>query len=262
MGSELDKDLPEYFERDGTVERWWTPDTGPMRFHYDAEIAILDDCLQVDPKWRVLDVGTGRGRFGHWFAERGCQVVGVDLSNEMIEEATRGAAERQLADTYQAVKASADDLSRFADESFDVVLCMELFDHLPELDSALSEMRRVLAPDGRLFFTYVPDESLYGALGNAYRWMKTKLAPREGLISRTYGHSDIRRRLSFRGLGLERFWGIGVLCLSAQTRLFGDNPLNRMLTALARAESARWPYYEKAWLARRGAHVVALARPL
>jgi SAM-dependent methyltransferase len=139
---------------------------------------------------------------------------------------------------------------------FDLVLCMELFDHLPDLARVLGEMQRALRPGGRLAFTWVPDESLYGALGNLYRRLRRG---GEVMISRTYSLREIERRLADAGLVLEQHFGIGVLCVNAQTRLFADNPLARLATAVARLES-RWRPYHTGWLARHGAHGVGIAR--
>ena len=261
--AELDpREVADYFGREGTVERWWTPESGPLSFHYDAEIQVLEDHLAVDARWHVLDLGTGRGRFGAWFARQGCSVVGVDLNPEMLDEARGNVESLGLRDRFRLEQAGAEDLSGFADGAFDVVLCMELFDHLPDLDRALAEMKRTLKPDGCLFFTYVPSESIYGCLGNAYRMLQKGLGRGRSLISRTYGQGEVRRRLERQGLALEHYWGIGLLCVNAQTRLFIDNPLTKALTSLARAEARRHPYYTESRLARHGAHVVGLARPV
>lgn len=251
-----------YFSRPGTVSGWWHPESGPLEFHYEAELRVLDDHLEIDPAWRVLDVGTGRGRFGIHFALRGCRVVGVDLSPEMLEIARRAARERGVEDRYRAEAGSAEDLSGFDANGFDVVLCMELFDHLPDVAAVLRSVRARLAPGGRLFFTYVPSESIYGALGNVYRFARTRMGSGESLISRTYSLAEIRSRLAAADLRLERYWGVGLACVNAQTRLFGESRLLRALTALARAEARRWPYHDRPWLARHAAHVVGLARPL
>jgi 2-polyprenyl-3-methyl-5-hydroxy-6-metoxy-1,4-benzoquinol methylase len=260
-GSGLDEKVTEYFSAPGTVSEWWTPDRGPLAFHYDAELQVLAEQLEIDPGWRVLDVGTGPGRFGAFFAERGCRVTGVDLNPDMIEIARENARSRGLSERFDVQPGSAEDLAAFGDASADVVLCMELFDHLPDLDRALAEMRRVLRPGGRFLFTYVPSNSLYGALGNVYRRFRAWAQPDDRMISRTYHLSEVRRRLARAGLSLERYWGVGVLCANAQTRLLGESPLLRAMNAVARAEAARWPYHATPWLAQRGAHVVALARP-
>lgn len=261
--SELDaKGVGDYFARAGTVSEWWTPGSGPLAFHYNAELHVLEDQLAIDPNWKVLDVGTGPGRFGALFAGRGCQVIGIDLNPDMLEIANNTARGLGLEDHFQVRAANAEDLSEFADGSFDVVCCMELFDHLPDLRKALSEMRRVLKPDGRFLYTYVPSESLYGLVGNLYRWLRARTRPSELMISRTYSRAGVGSLLAESGLRLERYWGVGLLCVSAQTRLFGDSAIVRALTAIARAESRRWPYYSAPSIARHGAHVVALARPV
>ena len=252
----------DYFERPGTVERWWSPEEGPLAFHYEAELKILADHLEIDPEWRVLDVGTGRGRFGAFFAKRGCAVVGIDVNPEMLDEARRTARTQDVADRFDLRHMGAEDLSDFEPGAFDVVLCMELFDHLPDLAAALGEMRRTLAPHGRFVFTYVPSESLYGMLGNGYRALHRRLRRGETMISRTYSYAEVQRHLEASSFALERYWGIGLLCLSAQTRLLANNPITRALTTLARAEARQRPYYATPRLARHGAHVVGLARPV
>jgi ubiquinone/menaquinone biosynthesis C-methylase UbiE len=259
--SGLDDEVTDYFSKSGTVSEWWTPESGPLAFHYAAEIEAIASELPIDPAWRVLDVGTGPGRFGAFFARKGCRVTGVDLNPDMLEIARETARRNSVADRFDVVKGSAEDLSGFGAGEFDVVLCMELFDHLPRLDLALAEMRARLKPDGHFLFTYVPSESLYGGLGNVYRRLLATFKPADRMISRTYSLRDVRTRLAQQGLRLERFWGVGVLCANAQTRLLGDSAFVRALTAVARAESSRWPYYTRPSLARHGAHVVGHARP-
>lgn len=256
--SHLDPEVQGYFARPGTVGTWWTPDEGPLRFHYDAEPMVIERHVAVDSRWRVLDLGTGHGRFGLWFARRGCRVVGIDLNADMVTSARARARALGVEERFDVRQGNAEDLSELAAGTFDVVLCMELFDHLPAAGTVLAEARRVLAPGGRLIFTYVPGESLYGMLGNAYRWWRRRSGGQ--IISRTYRFAEIRRRLQEHGLRLERFWGIGVLCLTAQTRLFQDHWLFRGLTALARAEAAVCMAYARPLLARRGSHVVGFAR--
>jgi SAM-dependent methyltransferase len=251
--------VSDYFSRPGTIEEWWYPDTGELAFHYDAEVLVLDRHIGADSAWRVLDVGTGRGRFGAHFARRGCRVIGVDANEGMLEAARENAVRGGVEANFELRRGLAEDLSQFEDESFDAVLCMELFDHLPSLARALTEMQRVLKPGGRFAFTYVPSESLYGAIGNVYRWIQTRRGKRGELISRTYSLGSIRRQLEEAGLPLDSYYGVGLLCVSAQTRLFTDNPLHRLLTAIARAEARVRPYHSGRVLARHAAHVVGLA---
>ena len=259
MTPRLDDGVREYFATPGTVGAWWTPDEGPLRFHYDAELTVLERHLPWTPGSRVLDLGTGRGRFGAWFAARGGRVVGIDLNPDMVAIARSRAQAAGLAESFEVREGSAEDLSAFGAGSFDVVTCMELFDHLPALGPLLTAARRVLTPSGRFVCTYVPGESLYGAIGNVYRWWRRRAGDR--IISRTYRARDIATALNAHGFTVEGVWGLGLFCLTAQTRLFQGSPVFRALTAVARGEAAVAPYYARPWLARRASHVVVMARP-
>ena len=252
--------VPEYFSGRGTVGSWWDPDTGPLAFHYDAELAVLDDHLGVNPAWSVLDVGTGKGRFGIHLAKQGCRVTAIDINPDMLASAQEVARRRGVEGRFEVLEGSAERLEESVAGPFDLVLCMELFDHLPHLDRALASMRAVIKPGGHLVFTYVPGESLYGLAGNAYRWLGRWVRPSETMISRTYSLAEVRAGLLASRFSLERYFGVGVLCLNAQTRLFRESWLSRATLGLARAEARRWPYHDSPWLGRLGAHVVGFAR--
>ena len=263
MVDELDpKAVPDYFSKAGTVEQWWSPDTGPLAFHYDAELQVIDEQLVVAQNSNVLDVGTGRGRFAIHMAAKGCRVVAVDINSEMLGFAAKAAQEKGVGEEIEFNTSSAEDLSGIDEEGFDVVLCMELFDHLPDLGKALGQMRQRLRADGSFVFTYVPSESLYGLLGNIYRWLRRKFRAQSVMISRTYSLAEIEESLAANGFELDRHFGVGVLCINAQTRLFRRNPLSLAVLALARVEARFRPYHEGAILSRYGAHVVGIARPV
>jgi SAM-dependent methyltransferase len=57
----------------------------------EQEVAFLVDALDLQPGMRVLDVGCGPGRHAHALAERGLEVVGVDISQRFVDLATHGA---------------------------------------------------------------------------------------------------------------------------------------------------------------------------
>ena len=104
------------------------------------------------PGERVLEVGCGTGemamRASVRTGPRGT-VAGIDPAPEMIAEARRKAARANLDIDYRVASAEA---LPFADATFDVVLSSLMMHHLPEdlQPRALAEMRRVLAPGGRL----------------------------------------------------------------------------------------------------------------
>lgn len=99
---------------------------------------------------RVLDVACGPGNHSRKFAKAvpGGIVVGLDLSRPMLEEAGRRAREQKVRNLF-FVRQDAVSLP-FEDGSFDVVSCAAGLHLISPLDKALAEMRRVLAPSGRL----------------------------------------------------------------------------------------------------------------
>jgi len=111
---------------------------------------------------RVLDIGGGPGRYALWLAERGQRVVLADLSAEMLAIARQRLAEvpaGQRACVEQIVEADACDLSRWGDASFDAVLCLGPFYHLPDArdrQRAAAELGRVVRPGGVVFIAFMP----------------------------------------------------------------------------------------------------------
>ncbi|HNQ24257.1 MAG TPA: class I SAM-dependent methyltransferase [Phycisphaerae bacterium] len=88
---------------------------------------------------RVLDIGCGSGRYCVEFAQRGAaEVVGVDLSDNMIALARREAERLQVADRCHFL---VDDFNHYRpDEPFDVVIAMGVFDYLREPEPWVERM--------------------------------------------------------------------------------------------------------------------------
>ena len=105
---------------------------------------FADDLVEgIAPGTRVLDVACGTGIVARRAAARGASVVGADLNEQMLGVA------RSLEGAVEWIAADAADLP-LADGSCDVVLCQQGMQFMPDPAAALTEMRRVLAPGGRL----------------------------------------------------------------------------------------------------------------
>ena len=137
----------------------------PENLHPDALIAAeefhtfgraatvaLADAADVTSEDRVLDVGSGLGGPARYLArDRGCRVVGVDLTAELCEVATDLTRRVGLTDHVEIEQGDALAL-RFADASFDVVWTQHVSMNIPDKAGFYHELRRVMRPNGRLAF--------------------------------------------------------------------------------------------------------------
>ena len=111
----------------------------------------LEPWIRVVPGMRVLDIGCGIGRWSRLLAARGASVTGIDLSPTMIAEAERRAKAAGLANRCRFVVQDSANLE--VDGSFDLILCVTVLQHVPDvgaLRSALRRMEQHLTPQGRL----------------------------------------------------------------------------------------------------------------
>ena len=152
-------DVKRYFQRPGTVARWWNPEDerDPHFAHFREQLTWVVG--QVDWEGRqVLDVGTGKGRFAIPFARQGARVMAMDISGEMLVEARQRAQQAGLPAAAQAgvvpcfVQGDAERLP-FPSHSFDVVSCMEALMHVPHPQQAVAEAARVVRPGGQTVFS-------------------------------------------------------------------------------------------------------------
>jgi ubiquinone/menaquinone biosynthesis C-methylase UbiE len=95
------------------------------------------------PDMRILDLACGQGFFAREFAKLGAQVVGADLSAELIEAARKQGG----GVTYHV--APADRLSFAKDGEFDLVACVLALQNMDDLSAVYKETARVLKPGGR-----------------------------------------------------------------------------------------------------------------
>lgn len=95
---------------------------------------------------KVLDVGCGPGIYAKILTRKGARVWGIDTSTVLLNIAKKEAPKTQFQ------KASLLNIP-FPANTFDLVLCALVFDHIKNLDLAFKEIRRVLKPKGILVFS-------------------------------------------------------------------------------------------------------------
>ena len=151
---DLNVDRGEIARFESIASRWWDPegdfkplhDINPLRLDYIDQRAVLNGK-------RVLDVGCGGGILSEGMAERGAEVVGIDMADAALEVARLHGLEAGLEIDYQRV--TAEELAASDPHAFDVVTCLELLEHVPDPTSVIRACAQLVKPDGHVFFSTI-----------------------------------------------------------------------------------------------------------
>jgi 2-polyprenyl-6-hydroxyphenyl methylase / 3-demethylubiquinone-9 3-methyltransferase len=146
---------------DGELEKfasraagWWDA-AGPFKTLHDINKLRLDYVEQraALEGARVLDVGCGGGLVSEGLAERGAQVLGIDLAAESIAVAKHHAAGRGLSVEYRCV--DVEGVAADPPGQFDIVTCLEMLEHVPDPGRVVAACAAAVRPGGALFFSTI-----------------------------------------------------------------------------------------------------------
>lgn len=125
--------------------QWWIDGfTDGADPEYEEQIIPLA-LEELEGKKLILDVGCGEGQIARQLAAQGAAVVGIDPTQRHIDVAI----ERGGGPSYRLGSASHLPVE---DESMDAVIACLVFEHIDEVDEAISEVARVLKPGGQFSF--------------------------------------------------------------------------------------------------------------
>jgi len=121
----------------------------------DWILAKIRDYARERPG-RALEIGFGAGVYLPALAESYREVVAADLDQAHIDHA------RPLLSRYPNLRLVTDDItkSQLAEASFDLVLCSEVLEHIPDTARVIDGLRRLLAPGGILLLSTPQRHSL------------------------------------------------------------------------------------------------------
>ncbi len=152
------------------ASRWWDVNSefkplhqiNPLRLNWINDRIPLQDT-------KVIDVGCGGGILAESMAEKGADVLGIDLAEAPLSVAKLHALESGVTVSYQEISAE-----NCADENpaqFDCVTCLEMLEHVPDPASTVAACAKLVKPGGRVFFSTLnknPKSYLFAIVGAEY----------------------------------------------------------------------------------------------
>jgi 2-polyprenyl-6-hydroxyphenyl methylase/3-demethylubiquinone-9 3-methyltransferase len=179
-------DLTEIARFEAMAAEWWDPQgkfrplhrLNPVRLAWIRERLVQHfgcDARSLAPlrDLRVIDIGCGGGLVAEPLARMGAAVTGVDASERNIEIARTHAGQVELAIDYRATTVEA--LAE-AGERYDVVLALEVLEHVADVDAFIAGCAALVRPGGLFVFSTInrtPQAFALAIVGAEYvlRWL-------------------------------------------------------------------------------------------
>lgn len=151
---ESNVDAKEIAKFEALAARWWDRnsefkplhDINPLRANY------IDELSPVAGK-RLIDVGCGGGILAESMALRGAEVTGIDMGEAPLSVARLHSLESGVSVDYR--RSTAEALATEARESFDVVCCLEMLEHVPEPGAVIAACAELAKPGAALYFSTI-----------------------------------------------------------------------------------------------------------
>lgn len=152
------------------AHRWWDPNSEfkPLHEINPVRLVLIDQKVALVGK-RVLDVGCGGGILSESMALKGAQVTGIDLGEKALKVAQLHKLESGVEVDYRLI--SAETLAAEMPQSFDVVTCMEMLEHVPDPAAVVNACATLVKPGGMVFFSTInrnPKAYLFAVIGAEY----------------------------------------------------------------------------------------------
>lgn len=236
-------------ERFGAMAaEWWNPNGKfkPLHKFSPVRLAYIRDMVSAhfgrDPNsarpldgLRFLDIGCGGGLLCEPMTRLGASVVGVDPAERNIEVAKLHAAQSGLSIDYRAT--TAEDLAD-AGERFDVVLSMEVVEHVADVELFVARTAEMVKPGGLMFCATINRTlKAYGLaiIGAEYvlRWLPRGTHQYEKLVR----PEELEAALGKAGMVVTDRTGVTYNPLADRWSRSSDMDVNYMLLAERRSET-------------------------
>jgi len=223
-----DKEIGKF---EALAHRWWDPqgdfktlhDINPLRLDYVAARAPPEGAA-------VLDGGCGGGILSESMATAGAQVTGIDMAGKPLAVARLHALETGAELEY--LEATAEQLAEERPNAFETITCMEMLEHVPDYESAVTACAKLAAPGAQLFFSTIsrtPKAYLLAVLGAEY--VLNILPKGTHDYAKLIRPSELARAARQAGLNVREIVGMAYNPITRQAKLTRSADVNYFLHA-------------------------------
>jgi 2-polyprenyl-6-hydroxyphenyl methylase/3-demethylubiquinone-9 3-methyltransferase len=219
-------DAAELAKFESMAQRWWDP-SGEFRPLHDLNPLRIDfiEAKAGLAGRKALDVGCGGGLVSEAMARRGAQVTAIDLATGPLEVARLHALESGVEVDYRLQSASQ--LAEEEPESFDLVTCLEMLEHVPRPSATVAALARLVRPGGHVVCSTInrgPKAFAMAIVGAEYVLRLLPAGTHE--YARFIRPSELCRYARDAGLVLQELAGISYDPFTRKARLTADTSVN------------------------------------
>lgn len=159
MSINVNEDEIKKFEE--IANQWWdlTGDfkplhqINPLRLQFISQHVSASETTESDGLYnkKIIDVGCGGGILSESLAKLGAKVTGIDMGNEPLNVAKLHALESGVSINYE--KITAEEKAAENENTYDIVTCMEMLEHVPSPESVVAACSKLVKPGGLVFFS-------------------------------------------------------------------------------------------------------------